>query len=234
MAKDGVRVVPSAASGGVPLPTPAYMAESLLPPFILPAPRQILVVIDLNGTMLYRPNRKNPTRFVQRPYATRFLSYCIETFSVVIWSSAKPENVYRMCRELLTPAQLDKVVAVWARDKFGLSKSDYTQRVMCYKRLSTLWNSPEVACRHPNAAQGGKWSQRDTVLVDDSLEKATTEPFNLVQIPEFMGDAEEPGYILPQVHDYLNECSRQADISSYVRVSPFKARLDFSLPTQTP
>ncbi|RYO79359.1 hypothetical protein DL766_008219 [Monosporascus sp. MC13-8B] len=166
------RSLPSAASGGVPNPSPTYLVHASLPPLLLPYPRKILVVIDLNGTLVYRPNRKNPSSFIERPHARRFLSYCVETFVVAIWSSAKPDNVRKMCDQLMTPEQQKKVVAIWGRDKFGLSQSDYKQRVQCYKRLSALWNAPDVARSHPNYANGTRWSQADTVLVDDSLEKA--------------------------------------------------------------
>lgn len=220
---------PSAASGGIPDPTPTYLVHASLPPLLLPHPRQILVVIDLNGTLLFRPSRKNPTHFIERPHARRFLSYCVETFTVVIWSSAKPENVRRMCAQLLTPKQHERVVAMWGRDKFGLTSADYNRRVQCYKRLSALWDNPEVARSHPTYANGGRWNQANTVLVDDSLEKARSEPYNLIPIPEFMGDHNEPGDVLPQVHDYINECSRQADISTYIRMSPFQSRVNFEL-----
>lgn len=223
------RTQPSAASGGVPNPSPTYLVHASLPPLLLPHPRQILVVIDLNGTLLYRPSRKNPSQFVERPHARRFLAYCVETFTVVIWSSAKPDNVRRMCAQLMTPEQHERVVAIWGRDKFGLSSPDYNRRVQCYKRLSALWGSPEVARSHPAYASGGRWSQANTVLVDDSLEKARSEPYNLIQIPEFMGDHNEAGYILPQVHDYINECSRQADISTYIRMLPFQSKANFEL-----
>lgn len=79
------------------------------------------------------------------------------------------------------------------------------------------------------AAAGERWSQLNTVLVDDSMEKARSEPFNLVQLPEFKGNAEEQGFILPQVHDYLNDCSQQANVSAYMKGRPFKTRPDFTL-----
>ncbi|KAK7747196.1 hypothetical protein SLS62_009138 [Diatrype stigma] len=223
------RAQPSRASGGIPNPTPEYLVHASLPPLLLPHPRQILVVIDLNGTLLFRPSRKNPSQFVERPHARRFLSYCIDTFHVAIWSSAKPDNVRRMCDQLMTPEQRQRVVAIWGRDKFGLDAADYNRRVQCYKRLGALWGAHEVARTHPRFDEGVRWSQADTVLIDDSLEKARSEPYNLVPIPEFMGDPNEPGYILPQVHDYINECSRQADISTYIRMSPFQSKANFML-----
>ncbi|KAI1466421.1 HAD-like domain-containing protein [Daldinia caldariorum] len=213
---------PSAASGGVPDPSPEYLALAAYPPFQLPYARKILVVIDLNGTLLYRPSRHNPTSFVERPHARTFLRYCIDTFKVVIWSSAKSNNVKRMCAQLLTPEQLSRVVAVWGRERFGLSPDDYNTRVICYKRLSALWADPTVAASHPEFAEGKRWSQADTLLVDDSIEKARSEPYNIIEIPEFEGHATEPGFVLPQVHDYINECARQADVSTYIRNQPFK------------
>ncbi|KAI1117219.1 HAD-like domain-containing protein [Nemania sp. NC0429] len=220
---------PSPASGGVPDPTPEYLTIASHPPFLLPNPRNLLVVVDLNGTLLHRPSRHSPTRFVERPHARPFLSYCINTFTVVIWSSARPDNVQNMCRQLMTPEDSAKVVAVWGRDSFGLSQADYFQRTQCYKRLTKLWNDPVIAASHPMAANGEKWSQVNTVLVDDSMEKARSEPFNLVQLPEFKGNAKEPGFILPQVHDYLNDCSMQTNVSAYMKGHPFKARPDFTL-----
>ncbi|KAJ8121828.1 hypothetical protein O1611_g9998 [Lasiodiplodia mahajangana] len=223
-------IQPSPESGGIPDPTHEYLTIASHPPFLLPQPRNILVVVDLNGTLLHRPNRHNPTLFVERPYARPFLSYCINTFTVVIWSSARPENVNRMCKQLLTPKDRAKVVAVWGRDSFGFSEADYNQRVQCYKRLTSLWNDPIIAASHPMAANGEKWNQSNTVLVDDSSEKARSEPFNLVQIPEFKGNAAEPGFVLPQVHDYLNDCSQQANVSAYMKSRPFMSKPEFTLP----
>jgi len=222
-------VPPSEESGGVPDPTPGYLALASQPPAVLQHPRNILVVIDLNGTLLFRGNRHNPKSFVHRPYAREFLSYCINTFTVVIWSSARYENVNSMCQQIISPQDRTKVVAVKGREKFGLSPQDFVKRVQCYKRLGILWNDPKIAAAHPLAGQGQTWSQLDTVLVDDSLEKARSEPYNLIQVPDFEGNTRETGFVLPQVHDYLNECSRQANISAYMKNNPFKINPEYTL-----
>ncbi|KAF2969345.1 hypothetical protein GQX73_g4204 [Xylaria multiplex] len=168
-ASKGIRIrdqtiQPSPESGGIPDPTPEYLALASHPPFVLPQPRNILVVVDLNGTLLHRPNRHDPTRFVERPFARSFLSYCVNTFRVVIWSSARPDNVKKNVRATINA------------------------RRPCqgYRDLG-LWNDPVIAASHPMAANGEKWSQLNTVLVDDSIDKARSEPFNLIQIPEFIG-----------------------------------------------
>jgi hypothetical protein len=223
--------VPSLASGGVPNPTMQYITQSALAPTQLPYPRRILVVIDLNGTLLHRPNHRNSAQFVERPFARTFLDYCLKTFVVAIWSSAKPENVRRMVPQLLGPEDEQRLVAVWGRDTLGLSPADYNQRVQVYKRLDTVWRDPHVAASHPEAHLGAIWDQTNTVLIDDSREKGRSEPFNLIQLPEFTGDAQEPGFVLPQVHDYLNECSRQNDVSSYIKGNPFIFNDKFQLET---
>lgn len=216
---------PSKASGGVPNPTPSYLARASFLPQRRAEPGPLLVVIDLNGTILFRPDRRKSHSFRRRPHADTFVSYCVETFWVVFWSSARPENVRRMVELLVSPAQLDKVVAVWGRDRFGLTPEDYNARTQCYKRLTALWDDPAVRASFPADRPGyeGKcWDQGNTVLIDDSVEKARSEPHNAITIPEFTGDMNESLDILPKVHDYLNELCFQEDVSTYVRANPFK------------
>lgn len=216
---------PSQASGGVPNPTPSYLARASFLPQRRAEPGPLLVVIDLNGTILYRPDRRRSHNFRRRPHADTFISYCVETFWVVFWSSARPENVRIMVETLVSPEQLHKVVAVWGRDRFGLTPEDYNARTQCYKRLTALWDDPVVRASFPADRPGyeGKcWDQGNTVLIDDSVEKARSEPHNAITIPEFAGDMNESPDILPNVHDYLNELCFQEDVSTYVRANPFK------------
>ncbi|TLD25441.1 hypothetical protein PspLS_05764 [Pyricularia sp. CBS 133598] len=219
-----VVLAPSAESGGVPNPTPEYLMLASEVPFRLESPKPILIVLDLNGTLLHRPS-KNPKAFVARPHALTFLNYLLSRFWVAVWSSAQPANVGAMIDNLIADkAQRDRLVAIWGRDRFGLSRHDYAQRVQVYKRLTRLWLDPQVAVSHPGFAQGERWDQSNTILVDDSVEKARSEPHNLVCVPEFVGNLRETPEVLPQVHDYLNELSFQTNVSSYMRATPFVMR----------
>lgn len=125
-----------------------------------------------------------------------------------------------MVTTLLPPDDLRQVVAVWGRNKFNLTPADYNARTQCYKRLTTLWNDPVVRASYPH--QGGCWNQGNTVLIDDSAEKARSEPHNAITLPEFTGDMNEGMDVLPSVHDYLNELCYQEDVSAYMRANPFK------------
>ncbi|KAH6641445.1 hypothetical protein F5144DRAFT_627466 [Chaetomium tenue] len=241
---------PSLASGGVPDPTDEYLQRASFMPYRLAAPKPMLVVIDLNGTLLYRPNKRQATTFVERQLARTFLKSCIDKYYVVIWSSARPENVRRMCAQLLSPEYLARVVAVWGRDRFGLTAEDYDRRTMCYKRLTRLWSDPTVAASYPRPPRtrsfaspgsdanllegldtvpddtelldGGAWNQANTVLIDDTAEKSRSEPYNAVTLPEFAGNRDEkPGRVLAYVQRYLEALSSENDISTYIREKPF-------------
>ncbi|KAG6008638.1 hypothetical protein E4U43_000120 [Claviceps pusilla] len=165
-----------------------------------------------------------------RPHAKQFLHYCLETYRLAIWSSARPQNVNNMVSQLLTPAQRGQCVVIWARDKLGLSQADYDARVQVYKRLWKLWNDPHVRASHPDAPDGSRWDQSNTVLVDDSVEKGRTEPYNILPIPEFVGLQAEPANVLPQVHDYLNQLCFQSDVSRFMRETPFSLDPAYTLP----
>lgn len=238
---------PSLASGGIPEPTTEYLLRASFMPYRLTSPKPMLVVIDLNGTLLFRPNKRQASAFVERPRARAFLERCIDNYHVVLWSSARPENVQRMCAQLLAPNYLARVVAVWGRDRFGLTPADYTRRTQCYKRLTRLWSDPVVAGSYPPAAMRawsgsgsnpdvagslggsgsgdgpaiGEWSQANTVLIDDSAEKARSEPHNAVTLPEFTGNKKEKPEVLSRVEAYLETLSFQRDISTYIKEKPF-------------
>lgn len=185
--------------------------------------------MDLNGTLLFRPIQRRPSHFIERPHARVFMNYLLSTFTVAAVVSARPENVNNMIGALLTPEQRKLCQVIWGRDKFGLSRADYDSRIQCYKRLTRIWRDETIMLAHPDAATGGRWDQSNTVLVDDSSEKARSEPYNLLQIPEYGGPGNEMPFVLPQVHDYINELAHQADVSQYIRVNPFRLDPDYHL-----
>ena len=74
------------------------------------------------------------------------------------------------------------LAAVWGRDKLGLNPAQYEEKVQVYKRLENVWEDERIqaTCLH-----GKRWSQTNTVLVDDNHLKALSQPHNLIQVPEF-------------------------------------------------
>ena len=210
-----------------PIPTPAYQAQAHATPTLLPSPQRLLLVLDLNGTLLYRASRdqSGKTRdFTPRPSLSQFLQYAFANHSLLIWSSAQPYNVTGMCARLFEPTQRKLLLGEWARDTLGLTPQQYKERVQVYKRLDRIWDDERLQYRHPDLDQGGRWAQHNTLLIDDSFQKASAQPFNHVEVPEYVEGDERDGdgrNVLAQVVGYLEEARRWNDVSAFVREHGF-------------
>jgi hypothetical protein len=213
------------ASRKLPVPTPSasYLAQAEVDRVLdvedastVHYPRRLLVVIDLNGTILCRTNRKSS--FQRRKNVEKFMAYLLDKHSVMVWSSSRPHNVKDMLSGLLSQAQREKLVTTWARDTLRLTKTQYEHKVQVYKQLSWIWES-DIGSQNPDS---GLWDQTNTVLIDDSAKKAAAEPYNLVEIPEFNGKDEEID-VLGQVLGHLQWLSLQPNVSNAIRRTPFKA-----------
>lgn len=230
-----------------PEPTPAYLQQTTQSSAKLLQPQRLLVILDLNGTLLYRQPKSST--YTPRPFLTSFLDYCFENHAVLIWSSARPSTVRHICATLFTPTQQSLCLGQWARDTFGLTPTQYIQRVQVYKHLDRVWQNSVIQEAHPDAAavkdaktkdkddksisgattKGQGWGQHNTVLIDDSVIKASAQPFNLLEVPEYVKGGvetirEESGGItgdepadavLDQVTELLKEACMYDDISRF-------------------
>ena len=107
----------------------------------------------------------------------------------------------------------------------GLTKAQYAEKVQVYKDLEKVWRDEVVQASHPGSLQGGRWHQGNTLLLDDSREKARAQPYNLVEVPEWTSTSkgqEEGQEILAQVTGWIEDARRYTDVSSVGRVKPFK------------
>jgi NLI interacting factor-like phosphatase len=124
-----------------------------------------------------------PQDFNIRPGVPIFLDYLFKNHVVMIYSSARPENVKAMVDALATKKQAKSLAAIWGRDKLDLTPAQYNEKVQVYKKLEKVWQDEQIQ----TTCQGKKqrWNQTNTVLVDDSHLKALSQPHNLIQVPEF-------------------------------------------------
>ena len=208
-----------------PEPSEEYLAQaSDTPTTKTPGYKDILVVLDLNGTILSRPN-KNPTSFIPRPFIEKFLHYLFENFQVMIWSSALPRNTVALVDNALTAEHRSMLVAVWGRDMFGLSIFNYSQNVQVYKNLQTVWRNDQVQQKHPAYATGARFEQHNTILIDDSYIKASAQPFTLLESPTFEA---KPDLMevdaLGEVVGYIEFLRHQDDVSKFIKRQPFKSK----------
>lgn len=201
-----------------PEPTQEYLQKASIPSKQLDHPQTLLVIIDLNGTLVHRPSRKNSSRVVCRPYVQAFLDYLLTNHRVMVWSSARPENVGKMCNQLFDPARRAQLLAEWGRDTLGLTQQQYNEKVQVFKVLRKAWLAADRERWHPDHAGGGRFGQHNTFLVDDSLLKASSEPHNLVQVEEFEGRPDQMRRdVLRRVVGYLEQAKWMSDVSAWVK-----------------
>ncbi|KAH7411876.1 HAD-like domain-containing protein [Phaeosphaeria sp. MPI-PUGE-AT-0046c] len=219
-----------------PQPTDLYLNQAAEDPTAIGKPGHILVILDLNGTVLFRPN-KNAKTMIARPYLKPFLRYLFQNFKVMVWSSARPVNVKALVEQALDKDLRSKLVATWARDTFGLSATNFNQNVQVYKNLRLIWSRDQIQQHHPEYASGERFGQHNTVLIDDSALKASAQPHNLLEIPEFEATPEQmEGDVLREVAGYLEVLRSQADVSKFVNKQPFQGdgRWNFDWPVDSP
>jgi NLI interacting factor-like phosphatase len=202
----------------IPIPSGDYLTRSQLQAFQLHIPQPLLVVIDLNGTLLFRTNSK--ASFKPRANLYNFLDFLLQNHCVMVWSSSKPQNVASMVLQLFKPEQRASLLAVWARDTLRLDTRQFQSKIQVYKQLNWIWGS-ELCYSHPHAAMGVRWDQSNTILIDDSSKKAAAEPYNLLQIPEFTNVKAENDQVLGKALAYIEWVRWFSNVSAVMRARPF-------------
>ncbi|KAE8353550.1 NLI interacting factor-like phosphatase-domain-containing protein [Aspergillus coremiiformis] len=213
-----------------PSPVKTYIDQSSLSPKLAAAPQPLLVILDLNGTLIHRKHRRFPPSFARRAGLDEFLDNLMKNYKVMIWSSSQPNTVKAVCDKLFPGKKRSALVAEWGRDKFGLTTSQYRAKVQVYKTLGTVWNNKEIQASYPSppqhkrrkAAQTGtqlktRWDQSNTILIDDSKLKALSEPYNILEIPEFTNQQGiDESKIFPKVMQLLEELAKHDDVSKAI------------------
>ncbi|RAH70925.1 NIF domain protein [Aspergillus aculeatinus CBS 121060] len=204
-----------------PSPTAEYLQQSSLPPKRNESSKPLLVILDLNGTLVHRKHRQCPPSFVERAGLNRFRQGLLEKYKVMVWSSSQPFTVSNLCHRIFPGKSRKQLVAEWGRDKFPLTGLQYKSKTQVYKTLDTVWRDPSIQASYPRfrgkksqPAEIPRWDQTNTILIDDSKLKAISEPYNILEIPEFTGNR-GPGdnQTLNKVLLLLEELSRYDDVS---------------------
>ncbi|KAF8508091.1 phosphoprotein phosphatase [Hysterangium stoloniferum] len=213
-------------------PSASYLAKTAAPSQHISTPQSCkkLIILDLNGTLLFRPRAKSRGRrqVLLRPYIPVLRSFIFHDvvkpwLDVMIWSSAQPQNVKYMankCFETGLDMGSSDFKAIWARDTLGLPQRDYNRKVgTVVKDLEKPW----AAFQH---------STETTVLVDDSLSKARLQPYNHICVPEYTNElivqdravwkgrsdkSERCDSTLLAVIGILDEMKSQSNVASWIR-----------------
>ena len=211
--------LPQVSSPSVPTATDLYFAQARLPVIRCGAPKTLLVILDLNGTLLVRPNNVRPREFNVRPGVHQLLDYLFDNHMVMVYSSARPENVKTMVNGLIRKKRAQSLVAIWGRDKLELTPAQYSEKVQTYKKLERVWGDERIQA---TCKGGQRWSQANTVLIDDNPLKALHQPHNLIQVPEFSkGKLSKEGRrreleVVASVRAKLEELRWALDVSRHI------------------
>lgn len=232
----------------IPIVSTEYMQKASQKPQRCSLPRPLLIILDLNGTLICRKHKKLPPSFASRAGLDEFLDILTEKYAVMIWSSSKPATVEAVCAKLFSKNKKRRLVALWGRDKFGLSTVQYNAKLQVYKELDKVWSSSDVQSAYPgnetikpgpnqqtlsvkrtkkkqnyrklaaSFPEGQRWDQTNTILIDDSKLKALSEPYNILEIPEFTNDPNiDESMLFTKVLARLDTLSRYDDVSKVLR-----------------
>ena len=129
-----------------------------------------------------------------------------------------------MIAAVTTPAQRAQLVAIWGRDTLGLSEKDYNKKSITFKDLRKVFEDGKLVA---TGKKGEKWDVSNVVLLDDSVVKASYQPYNHVCVPEFVnregsGEGSTGDDALWQVAGYLEELRYQGHVARFVKQNPFK------------
>ena len=210
-----------------PKASEVYLARARLPPVRRSTPKKCLVILDLNGTCIARPNFLEPKVFKVRPGISKLFDYLFEHHVVMIFTSMHHKNTAAIVDKLFTPYQRKKLAGFWARDKLGLTTEQLYVKTQTYKNLNPVWLDEAIQSTHPRDEGRWGWDQGNTVLIDDSPLKAVSHPHNLLLVPEFSKedaanlernpDVEKSEWaILQSLIVMLEELKYQTDVSRLI------------------
>ncbi|KAK9766745.1 hypothetical protein K7432_003972 [Basidiobolus ranarum] len=178
-----------------------------------------LLILDLNGTLLVR--NKQTKAIYLRPFVPEFVDFILENFSVLVWSSAMPDNVNRMVLHVFQQRH-SLLINAWNRTHLRLSQSNYYRKVKVVKDLSWVWE------KYPH------WNSTNTILIDDSEHKGQLQPHNHICLREFVKGDENDKELL-NVKSYLEDIlnADTNDIREYIRTKIYEPAAIASSSTET-
>lgn len=149
--------------------------------------RRKLLVLDINGLLLERifpkdvkgelprkaDTHQNGRLIFLRPHSRSFVSWCVERFAVVVWSTAMQKNVLPLVSLLFPSADQQPAAVMHQEDCTPTGQFDPRKRgkELRLKTLARLWERPELS-----AAGGRPYGPHNTLLLDDSPYKTIANP----------------------------------------------------------
>ncbi|KAG5456628.1 MAG: HAD-like domain-containing protein, partial [Olpidium bornovanus] len=204
---------PRKSTSSASRPSKSYLSQAFRAPGELSKPNRKLCLLDLNGTLIYRKRAPDTGQLLDwrlRPHLGEFIEYLFMNFEVMVWSSATTRNVRRMVSAAFPSWAISRLIAVWDRSFFNLPAALYSSKLVTIKDLQAVWDKVPCPAGAPAA-----WDQSNTILIDDSAEKAVLQPYNCVLLKSFdlASAASGADRELKNVRKYLEALLPQRDVS---------------------
>ncbi|KAF3925925.1 hypothetical protein ABW20_dc0105731 [Dactylellina cionopaga] len=215
-----------------PKPSKEYLAAAGKPTKLLsnPSKSKLLIILDLNGTLLCRGVLPNGRRDKFNPYPRRnigpFIDYIFKHHQVAVFSSAMAGTILNLLKTIIPLEHRSKILRIFTREDMDIPARYFRAKVSTFKRLTTVWESLEL--QHND----WKYDQTNTILIDDTSAKAATEPHNLLMLPEYTLDLHFTGMddALGNAVGYLEEVRKWDNVSSYMKTQPFDVDTHYTKP----
>ncbi|KAH9815442.1 HAD-like domain-containing protein, partial [Melampsora americana] len=105
------------------------------------------------------------------------------------------------------------VIEIWDRSQMNLSQKDFNRKVSTTKDLNSIWTT--IKYLDPYDQSEYQYGPKNTIIIDDSLEKLSLQPYNLCQIQEFKGSREDNELL--EMIKTLKQIKLQSNFSSYLK-----------------
>ncbi|GAB2303389.1 hypothetical protein Dimus_037380 [Dionaea muscipula] len=199
-------------------------------------PRKKLVILALNGFLVYRTHRyrgKIPRNRMhdglfdnhlvyKRPFCQDFMNFCLQRFEIGLWSSGKEHNVYGVLDCVLKELR-KRLLFVWDEDKrsyYGFKSVENKHKPLFFKELKKVWEM----IKPPDKRGRGSYSASNTLLIDEDPCKGLLNPPNTGIYPE----PYDPDNLADDLLDpkkglglYLDGLAEAEDVQAYVEAHPF-------------
>ncbi|XP_009353020.2 probable C-terminal domain small phosphatase [Pyrus x bretschneideri] len=192
--------------------------------------RKKLVIFSLNGLIVHRVYIHNKTEIpsnrtpdgtygsylvFKRPFCEEFMQFCFERFEVGIWSSAQEKNVDGVLDWVMGKLRR-RLSFVWDQHECtdsGLKSLENKNKPLFLKELDKVWS---YFC--------GKYSESDTLFIDDKPYKALLNPPNTgIFLESYDAENDNDKELDPkgELGKYLDGLADAKDVQIYVKGNPF-------------
>ncbi|XP_009765286.1 uncharacterized FCP1 homology domain-containing protein C1271.03c-like [Nicotiana sylvestris] len=199
-------------------------------------PKKKLLVLNLGGLLVHRVHRRDwftvesykpdlvcgNFSVFKRPFCDQFMKFCLERFEVGLWSSAMERNMDAILDNIMVGLRR-KLLFVWDQEKCidsGFKCLKKKDKPIFLKQMKKIWENKY----HILPFRGGKFSESNTLLIDDEPHVALLNPPNTAVFPPVFKVGKGKDTLLGPNGDlrkFLEGVADADDVPTYVKEHPF-------------